>query len=350
MTEILTERRGHLGLITLNRPEALNALNIDMCRIILDTLLSWREDPEIAQVAVVGAGDRALCAGGDIVAIYRDILQRDGSSADFWRVEYQLNVLIDEYPKPYLALMDGIVLGGGIGISAHGSHRIVTEASRCGMPEVGIGFFPDVGGTHLLSHSPLAAGRLAALTGMKFGASDTIALGLADTYVPRAEIPELLTDLETLTADAAISRWAGIPEPGFLQEEWVQTFAEPGTPGILAALGEFENPHAQAARQALSAACPSSVRLVEELMRLAGRDLREDLMREYRAAVHRLDDPDFAEGIRAAVIDKDRNPLWTEALDGMTPEQRTTKHFGPLPGAELNFALLEQGIAEKSGR
>ena len=348
MPEILTERRGHLGLITLNRPKALNALTTDMCREFLDALLQWRNDPEIAQVAVVGAGERGLCAGGDIVAIYRDILDRSGASADFWRTEYQLNVLIDEYPKPYIALMDGIVLGGGIGISAHGSHRIVTEASRCGMPEVGIGFFPDVGGTHLLARAPHAAGRLAALTGMKFGAADTIALGLADSYVPQEKIPDLLAELETRPAAAVLADYAQSPEPGFLHEEWVQSFSEESIPAVVRALERNDSPQAQEALKALVAACPSSVRLVEELIRLAGTDLRTDLQREYRAAVHRLDDPDFAEGIRAAVVDKDRNPQWTETVPGQTAAQRTQRHLAPLPGAELTFALLAEDLEEKS--
>ncbi|MGH3654017.1 3-hydroxyisobutyryl-CoA hydrolase [Glutamicibacter sp.] len=348
MPEILTERRGHLGLIALNRPKALNALNADMCREFLDALLEWRDDPDIAQVVVMGAGERGLCAGGDIVAIYRDIVDRSGASAEFWRIEYQLNVLIDEYPKPYIALMDGIVLGGGIGISAHGSHRIVTETSRCGMPEVGIGFFPDVGGTHLLARAPHAAGRLAALTGMKFGAADTIALGLADSYVPRARIPDLLADLETRPVVAVLANYAEIPEPGFLQEEWVQAFGEASTPAVMRALEQCDCPQAQGALEALGAACPSSVRLVEELIRLAGADLRSDLQREYRAAVHRLDDPDFAEGIRAAVIDKDRNPQWSEVVPGQSPGQRTQRHLAPLPGAELTFALLGEDLEEKS--
>lgn len=348
MPEILTERRGHLGLITLNRPKALNALTTDMCREFLDALLQWRNDPEIAQVAVVGAGERGLCAGGDIVAIYRDILDRSGASADFWRIEYQLNVLIDEYPKPYIALMDGIVLGGGIGISAHGSHRIVTEASRCGMPEVGIGFFPDVGGTHLLARAPHAAGRLAALTGMKFGAADTIALGLADSYVPQEKIPDLLAELETRPAAAVLADYAQSPEPGFLHEEWVQSFGEESIPAVVRALERNDSPQAQEALKALVAACPSSVRLVEELIRLAGTDLRTDLQREYRAAVHRLDDPDFAEGIRAAVVDKDRNPQWTETVPGQTAAQRTQRHLAPLPGAELTFALLAEDLEKKS--
>ncbi|QRQ78878.1 3-hydroxyisobutyryl-CoA hydrolase [Glutamicibacter protophormiae] len=350
MSEILTQRRGHLGLITLNRPKSLNALNADMCHVIMDALLQWRDDPQIAQVAIVGAGDRAFCAGGDIVAIYRDIMERNGSSEEFWRVEYQLNVLIDEYPKPYIAFMDGIVLGGGIGISAHGSHRIVTEASRCGMPEVGIGFFPDVGGTHLLSRAPRAAGRLAALTGMKFGAADTVALGLADTYVPQKDLPALLEALQTEPVDRAVSRFAGIPDSGYLLEEWVQSFSESSIPAVAAELSAFENPRAAAALAALEAACPSSVRLVEELLREAGVDLRADLIREFRAAVHRLDDPDFAEGIRAAVIDKDRKPRWNEPLDKLSPEQRTARHFGPLEGAELDFTLIDQGLREKSGR
>ncbi|MGV2854421.1 3-hydroxyisobutyryl-CoA hydrolase [Glutamicibacter sp. AGC13] len=348
MPEILTERRGHLGLITLNRPKALNALNTDMCRDFFDVLLEWRDDPDIAQVAVMGAGERGLCAGGDIVAIYRDILDRSGASADFWRIEYQLNVLIDEYPKPYIALMDGIVLGGGIGISAHGSHRIVTETSRCGMPEVGIGFFPDVGGTHLLARAPHAAGRLAALTGMKFGAADTIALGLADSYVPKARIPDVLADLEVQPAASVLAGYTETPEPGFLHEEWVQAFGEASTPAVMRALELHDCPQAQEALKALGAACPSSVRLAEELIHLAGADLRTDLQREYRAAVHRLDDPDFAEGIRAAVIDKDRTPQWTEAVPGLSPGQRTQRHLEPLFGAELTFALLGEDLAEKS--
>lgn len=350
LTDILTERRGHLGLITLNRPKALNALTTQMCRGMLYALLEWRDDPAVRQVAITGAGERGLCAGGDIVAIYRDILDRDGSTEEFWRIEYQLNVLIDEYPKPFVALMDGIVLGGGIGVSAHGSHRIVTETSRCGMPEVGIGFFPDVGGTHLLAKGAKAAGRLAALTGMRFHAADTIALGLADDYVAQASLPQLLTELETLEADQVITRFTSTAEQGILDEDWVQAFAEPSIPAILAALDACADAQASFVSKALRAACPSSVRLVDDLLASAGKDLREDLRREFRVAVNRLDDPDFAEGIRAAVIDKDRNPQWHERVGNLTREQRTARHFAPLPGAELNFALLEQGLREKSGR
>lgn len=341
MPEILTERRGHLGLITLNRPKALNALNAEMCQLALEALLQWRDDPEIVQVAVQGAGERGLCAGGDIVAIYRDIKERTGSSENFWRIEYQLNALISEYPKPYIAIMDGIVLGGGIGISAHGSHRIVTETSLCGMPEVGIGLFPDVGGTHLLAKAPQAAGRLAALTGTKFGAADAMLLGLADVYVPQARLAELLEKLASEPVDALLGHFAEEPAEGFMHEEWVQAFTHQNLRTVLLELHKESAPKAQQMAKALQAACPSSVRLTDELIQQAGEDLRVDLQREFRAVVHRLDDPDFAEGIRAAVIDKDRTPHWVEYLPGLSHEQRTAKQLGPLPGAELNFALLE---------
>lgn len=341
LPEILIEQHGHLGLITLNRPKALNALNAEMCQIALDALLQWRDDPHILQVAVQGAGERGLCAGGDIVAIYQDIKERTGSSENFWRIEYQLNALISEYPKPYIAFMDGIVLGGGIGISAHGSHRIVTEHSKCGMPEVGIGFFPDVGGTHLLAKAPHAAGRLAALTGAKFSAADAILLGLADYYVPQAHWTQFLAELGSEAVDVLVRRYSRTPEAGFMHEDWVRAFDHENLREVVLELERESAPKAQEMVRVLQTACPSSVRLTDELLRQAGTDLRVDLQRELRAAVHRLDDPDFAEGIRAAVIDKDRAPRWVEYLPGLSHEQRTEKHLGPLSGAELNFALLE---------
>ena len=349
MPEILIEQRGQLGLLTLNRPAALNALNAAMVRTLLETLLAWREDPAVGQVAITGTGSRGFCAGGDIVAIYRDIAQRDGSTEEFWRIEYQLNALIDEYPKPFIALMDGIVLGGGIGISAHGSHRIATERTRCGMPETGIGFFPDVGGTHLLATAPRAAGRLAALTGRKFGAADAMVLGLVDCQVPADSLPAVLDALEAEPVDQVLRRFAVEPEPGFLDQQWVQAFETESLAEVFGQLEASPEPEAAATLAALSAACPSAVRLADELLRRAGASLREDLGREFRAAVHRLDDPDFAEGIRAAVIDKDRTPQWTDFHAGMSHELRTARHFAPLPGAELNFALLETAAREGAG-
>lgn len=350
MDEVLIEQRGQLGLITLNRPQALNALTEGMCRTMLEALLRWRRDEKVRQVAVVGAGERGLCAGGDIVAIYRDIKQGDGSSEAFWRIEYQLNALISEYPKPYVALMDGIVLGGGIGISAHGSHRLITERSRCGMPEAGIGFFPDVGGTHLLAAAPRAAGRLAAMTGLKFSGRDVIELGLADAQIDSARIGELLVALESQPIERVLAEYEVTPSGGMLRERWVRAFAEPSTAAILGSLSTETNENARVAEKALRAASPSSLRLIARLLDEAGDDLRLDLRREFRVAVRRLDDPDFAEGIRAAVIDKDRTPHWVRTVDGIGATERIDRHFAPLPGAELNFALIERGALEGSTR
>ena len=182
--EVLFERRGRLGVITLNRPQAVNALTAGMASAMLEQLTLWADDDAVAAVLVRGAGDRGLCAGGDIVAIYRDMLDGGDATADFWAEEYRLNSLISGYPKPYVAFMDGLVLGGGVGISAHGSVRIVTERTRIGMPETTIGFVPDVGGTLLLSRSPGESGTHAALTGAHLSGADALFLGLADHFVP----------------------------------------------------------------------------------------------------------------------------------------------------------------------
>ena len=349
MSDLRIEQHGSLGVITLNRPQSLNALTTDMCRGMLTTLLQWRNDRSVRQVVVAGAGDRGLCAGGDIVAIYRDIKNREGSTDEFWRIEYQLNALIDEYPKPYIALMDGIVLGGGIGISAHGSHRVVTERSKCGMPEVGIGFFPDVGGTHLLARAPRAAGRYAALTGLGVGAADAIHLGLADVYVESSRLPALRQALTEQPVDEVLPLFRGDAPKGILTEPWIQAFDHGELVRIHRALRQSGDPDALKADEALRRACPSAVHLVNRLIDGAGKNLRLDLVREFRAAINRLDDPDFAEGIRAAVIDKDRSPQWVRSLPGLDPEQRTAAHFAPLPGGDLAFDLIAEFAADNEG-
>lgn len=206
--DVLFERRGHLGIVTLNRPKAANALNDGMVKAMLRQLTAWADDDAVATVLVRGAGDRGLCAGGDIVAIYKDMLHGGTATADFWADEYRLNALISHYPKPYVAFMDGLVLGGGVGVSAHGSVRVVTERTRTGMPETTIGFVPDVGGTLLLSRSPGEAGTHAALTGAHLSGADALFLGLADHFVPSGNLPALAEALESSTAEAAVERFA----------------------------------------------------------------------------------------------------------------------------------------------
>jgi enoyl-CoA hydratase len=223
--EVLFERRGRLGVATLNRPRAVNALTAGMVGVLLDQFTAWADDDGVATVLVRGAGERGLCAGGDIVAIYEDIPAGGGKTADFWQAEYRLNSLIARYPKPYVAFMDGLVLGGGVGISAHGSVRVVTERTRMGMPETTIGFAPDVGGTLLLSRSPGEAGTHAALTGAHLSAADALHLGLADHFVPSGRLKELMVALESEPAEAAVGRYSEAAPPSVVaqQRAWIDS-------------------------------------------------------------------------------------------------------------------------------
>ncbi|MET1038551.1 MAG: 3-hydroxyisobutyryl-CoA hydrolase, partial [Aeromicrobium sp.] len=210
---VLVERRGHLGVLTLNRPRAINALDLAMVRTMQGALDAWAGDDAVATVLVTGGGDRGLCAGGDLQGMYRDA--RDGTlgSVDFWRQEYDLDHTIATYAKPVVALMDGIVLGGGVGISAHASHRVVTERTSIGMPETRIGFVPDVGGPWLLSRAPGELGTHLALTASSADAADAIALGLADALVPSDRLPALVVALESGSAGDVLDLLAVAP-PG----------------------------------------------------------------------------------------------------------------------------------------
>lgn len=323
-TDVLFEKRGKLGLITLNRPRAINALNHGMVKSITATLTEWKDDDLVATVAVIGAGERGLCAGGDIVSIYRDARSGDiSSTAEFWRDEYSLNLMIANYPKPYVAIMDGVVLGGGIGISAHGSHRIVTERSKLGMPETGIGFVPDVGGTWLLAHAPGELGTYLALTAGSVSGADAIAMGLADWWMPSGSIPQLLASLERAEAAEVVVLLAVEPPASTLlaQQPWIdRAFEGDSVPVIVDRLRASPDESAQAAALSVAAKSPSalavtlaSLRRVKDLP-----DLEAALKQEFRVSLRALRAHDFAEGIRAQVVDKDRSPHWQPAeLDGV---------------------------------
>ncbi len=216
---ILTSDAGGLGRIELNRPKLINALSLDMVAGIDDALRGWYDDDGVAFVLVTGRGDRGLCAGGDIKAVYTDIVDGSDENARFWNREYRMNAAIAEYPKPYVVVMNGITMGGGVGISAHGSHRIVTDSTKVGMPETGIGLFPDVGGTYLLARAPGELGTHLALTGTAVGPGAAIALGLADHYVPEDDIADLITDLESGgDLETVIARYAAEPPENELAE------------------------------------------------------------------------------------------------------------------------------------
>ncbi|MFJ4266532.1 enoyl-CoA hydratase/isomerase family protein [Paenarthrobacter nicotinovorans] len=339
--DVLFERRGHLGIVTLNRPKAVNALNAGMVTAMLEQLLAWADDESVATVLVQGAGDRGLCAGGDIVAIYKDMLHGGSETADFWADEYRLNALIANYPKPYVAFMDGLVLGGGVGISAHGSHRVVTERTRTGMPETTIGFVPDVGGTLLLSRAPGEAGTHAALTGAHLGGADALYLGLADYYVPSESLPALAEALESSTAEAAVERFAQAAPDSALaaQREWIDDcYAGNDAEEIVRSL-RAAGAEAVAAAETIEAKSPTSVKVtLESLRRVRGLSLEEALDQEYRVGLRCLSGPDFREGIRAQVVDKDRNPQWKPATLAEVTASDVEGYFAPLGGRELGLS------------
>lgn len=346
--DVLFERRGRLGVATLNRPRAVNALTRDMVDLLLRQFTSWAGEDGVTGVLVQGAGERGLCAGGDIVAIYQDMLQGGRRTAGFWQTEYRLNSLISRYPKPYIALMDGLVLGGGVGISAHGSVRVVTERTRMGMPETTIGFAPDVGGTFLLSHAPGETGTHAALTGAHLDAGDALFLGLADHYVPSSALPRLAAALEDENPEVAVARYAEQPPGSGLsrQREWIDAcYGSDSAEDIVRRLRAWSGPGREDALEAagtIEAKSPTSVKVtLASLRRAANLTLDETLAQEYRAGIRFLAGPDFREGIRAQVVDKDRNPQWKPATLAEVLPAQVDRFFEPLDGGELDLQVKE---------
>lgn len=306
---------GHTGVITLNRPRALNALTHPMVLRITEALTAWEHDPAVVQVLIRGAGERGLCAGGDIRAIHDDAKAGGDASEGFWRDEYRLNALIARFPKPYVALMDGIVMGGGVGVSAHGSVRVVTERSRVAMPETGIGFVPDVGGTHLLARAPGELGTHLALTG-SVGAADALLCGLADHFVPAARLPELTAGLAGTPAREVLARHSDAPAPGELAERrsWIdRCYAADTVEEIVERLLAEGDPAAKETAETILAKSPTSLKVTLAAVRRARGlgSLERVLEQEFRVSCHALRAPDLVEGVRAQVIDKDRNPRWS---------------------------------------
>jgi len=347
--DLIARREGSAGIIRLNRPKAINAVTLQMFRDIDKALDEFEADPAVSLVLLEGAGERGLCAGGDIRALYESSKLQGDLGKILWREEYILNARIKKFPKPYVAFMDGIVMGGGVGLSAHSSHRVVTERTKLAMPEVGLGFFPDVGGTWLLSRSPGEIGTYFGLTGQTMKCNDAIHAKFADAIVSAAEWPELREALTrvrrgatSLDVNNLINGFAvadtGVPLAG-KQPMIDAMFGFDRMEDIVAALKRDGSEFAQATLKTLGEKSPRGMVVTLKLLRLAraSASLEECLVREYRAALEVFRSDDFREGVRAAVIDKDRNPRWSPAaIEDVGPEMMAP-YFAEIGADELVF-------------
>ncbi|MGJ4902520.1 enoyl-CoA hydratase/isomerase family protein [Bradyrhizobium sp. HKCCYLS2058] len=347
--DLIVRREGSAGIIRLNRPKAINAMTLEMSMGIDAALDQFEVDPAVAVVVLEGAGERGLCAGGDIRGLYESSKVNGDLGKVFWRQEYIMNARIAAFPKPYVAYMDGLVMGGGVGLSAHGRHRIVTEKTKLAMPEVGLGFFPDVGGTWLLSRAPGELGAYFGLTGQTMNGPDAIHARFADAVVPTSSWPalrEVLTkvrpgtlsiEIDRLIAGFATDETAG---PVAAQQAKIDAwFAQDSMHDIFAALDADGSELALATQKMLKEKSPRGMVVTLKLLRLArgAASLEECLVREYRAALEVFRSDDFREGVRAAIIDKDRNPKWSPPdVDQVTPEM-LARYLAEIGADELAF-------------
>jgi enoyl-CoA hydratase len=347
--DLIARVEGSAGIIRLNRPKAINAVTLEMFRETDKALDRFEADPKVALILLEGAGERGLCAGGDIRALYESSKVNGDLGKILWREEYILNARIKEFEKPYVAFMDGIVMGGGVGLSAHSRHRVVTERTKLAMPEVGLGFFPDVGGTWLLSHAPGELGTYFGLTGHTMNGPDAIYAGFADAVVPsnrlaalRDELTKLRPGTQSREVKALIDRFATGETSGpvaGLRPQIDKWFGFDRMQDIVAALQRDGSELALSTLKTLGEKSPRGMVVTLKLLRLArsASSLEECLVREYRAALEVFRSEDFREGVRAAVIDKDRNPRWQPSrIDDVTPEM-IAPYFAEIGADELVF-------------
>lgn len=339
--DVLTQIDNGVGLITLNRPKAINSLNQTMVDVLSALLARWEDDDSVRAVVLSGAGERGLCAGGDVVAVYNSARKDGVEVRKFWRDEYLLNGQIGRFAKPYVSLMDGIVMGGGVGVSAHGSVRVVTEKSKIAMPEVGIGFVPDVGGAFLLSRAPGALGLYAGLTGAAFGGADAIALGFADHYVAHDQLGAFTKAIVDDGIEGALAAHSVEPPPSDLvaQRDWIdECFAGETVEDIIAALRGHDAGPAQDAANLIGTRSPIAASVTLEAVRRAAtmETLEDVLVQDYRVSSAAARSHDLVEGIRAQIIDKDRNPKWSPATLAEVHAADIDAYFAPVDD-DLSF-------------
>lgn len=347
MSDIEFSVRNGIGTILLNRPQALNALTHDMCIPLERYLRDWAKDTQVKAVIIKAAGDKAFCAGGDI----RKLADRSPEGADyrkrFWHDEYRCNTVIGEYPKPFIALINGIFMGGGVGLSVHGSHRIISEFATFAMPETGIGLFPDVGGSYFLPRCPGELGVYLGLTGAHLKGADVIAAGVATHFVKREAFPALEQALidaapgDSSTVEAVVACFATDPGPSALagrKAEIDRLFAGDTVAAVMRALAEDGGDFAAEQAKIIRTKSPTSVKLTfAQLRRGRTLSLRDCMRMEWRICNHVARGHDFYEGVRAVIIDKDHHPKWRPATLEEVSEAEIESYFEPVPEGELQF-------------
>lgn len=347
-SDIHIRKAGKVGRITLNRPKALNALTYEMCAAIESALDEWVAGDEIEMIVIDAEGERAFCAGGDIADLYES-----GKAGDFefgrkfWADEYRLNAKIANCPVPYVAIMDGITMGGGVGISVHGSDRIVTERSMIAMPECGIGLVPDVGGSLTLAKAPGHLGEYLAMTGYRMGPGDAALAGFGDVQVAGGDLPAMIARLEKTADLSVLAEFAGPADAPALQphlDAINNHFSKGSALECLQSLEADDSDWARETVKLIRRCSPLSVGCTFEIIRAvrAVPTIEDALEREYRFTYRSMSDGDFLEGIRAQIIDKDRQPNWkTARLEDVTQDQIAAM-LAPLGEAELNLEEMTQ--------
>jgi len=340
--EVLFDASGGVGRITLNRPRALNALTFAMVGEIAAALRAWAADEGVREVVITGAGERAFCAGGDVRTLY-DARQRGERAIfpEFFRQEYRLNRMIRRYPKPYVAILDGITMGGGVGLAVHGAVRVATGRTAFAMPEVGIGFFPDVGGGYALAHAPGRIGLYLALSGARIAAADCLYAGLATHYVADRRLADFEAALGTAPIADLLARFAEDAGPAPLaarREAIDRGFAGPSAEAVLAALDSDGSDWAHETAASIRRMSPTSLKVAFRQLHLAaGLDFEADMVMEYRLSQRFMAGHDFYEGVRALLIDRDGAPAWRPARLEDVSEDAVAAYFAPLDDGDLDF-------------
>lgn len=340
--DIIIRREGRAGRMTMNRPKALNALTYPMVGEITRSLQHWGADPAVELVVLDGAGDRALCSGGDVMSLYESRTDGPDFARKFWSDEYRLNARIARFPKPFVAFMDGIVMGGGIGLSAHASHRIVTERSMLAMPETSIGLIPDVGGTWLLSRAAGEVGTYLGLAGARMSGADAIYAGFADTFVPSKRLAELaaaLGEADRGSVDqviAAFSVATPASELHGIADEIDAVFSAGTVEEILGGVARSASPWAAKSLTGLKTKSPKALKATLAALRQARMlpSLEAALAVEYQLVTRLFEDGEFIEGVRALLVDKDRAPKWCPATLPEVSDAMVAALMAPLPDAE----------------